>query len=292
MELKQQLTFSPRQTARAIGVSEASIKRWCDKGKLTFEKTVGGHRRLSLPVILGFIQDNDVELKQPEVLDLPAAVGPGSRTLQQACDLYQQALEQGNQARSLQIAFDIRLAGHSMAVIADKVMAPAFHALGERWEHGHIEVYQERQGVEITRGVLLRLKDTLASPDPNAPFAIGATLASDPYSLPGLMGELVLLESGWQARFLGSQLPHTTLEKAVQDMKPNVLWLSVSSVQDPEAFIAANSRLYSLCLNHQCALVTGGRALTDTLRPRIEYASYGDNLQHLRAFAQNLHVQR
>ena len=93
MNLKQHNTFSPRQTARAIGVSEASIKRWCDKGKLHFEKTVGGHRRLSLPVILGFIQDNDIKLKQPEVLDLPAAVGSGSRTLKQACDLYREALE-------------------------------------------------------------------------------------------------------------------------------------------------------------------------------------------------------
>jgi methanogenic corrinoid protein MtbC1 len=292
MDLKHQKTFSPRQLSRSIVVSEATIKRWCDKGKLAYEKTVGGHRRLSLPVILQFIQAHDIKLRHPEVLDLPAAVGPGSRTLEQACQLYQEALERGDQARSLQIAFDMRLAGHSMAVIADKVVAPAFHALGERWQHGDLEVYQERHGVEITRRVLLRLKDTLASPEANVPCAIGATPANDPYSLPGLMGELVLLELGWQAQFLGSQLPHATLEKAVQDLKPNMLWLSVSSVEDSEAFIKANGRLHALCLEHQCALVTGGRALTDVLRPRIEYASYGDTLQHLRAFVQNLSVRR
>ncbi|MCF7973148.1 MAG: B12-binding domain-containing protein [Phycisphaerae bacterium] len=290
MNLKQHNTFSPRQTARAIGVSEASIKRWCDNGKLSYEKTVGGHRRLSLPVILGFIQDQGIKLRQPEVLDLPAAVGPGARTLEQACDLYEQALEQGDQARSLQIAFDMRLAGHSMAVIADKVVAPAFHALGERWQHGDVEVYQERHGVEITRRVLLRLKDTLVPPEPDAPSAIGATLSGDPYCLPGLMGELVLLELGWQAKFLGSQLPHTTLEKAVHDLNPSVLWLSVSSVGDPEAFVEANARLYALCLEHQCALVVGGSALTDQVRPRIKYASFGDSLQHLGAFAQGLSV--
>jgi methanogenic corrinoid protein MtbC1 len=292
MDLQQQTTFSPRQTARAIGVSEASIKRWCDKGKLSYDRTVGGHRRLSLPVILQFIQENEIKLRHPEVLDLPAAVGPGSRTLEQACQLYQEAMERGDQARSLQIAFDMRLAGHFMAVIADKVVAPAFHALGERWQHGDLEVYQERHGVEITRRVLLRLKDTLVSPEADAPLAIGATLADDPYSLPGLMGELVLLELGWQAKFLGSQLPHTTLEKAVMDLKPKVLWLSVSSVKDPGAFIKASARLYALCLEHECALVTGGCALTDTLRPRIEYASFGDNLQHLSAFAQSLSVHR
>lgn len=292
MNLKQHNTFSPRQTARAIGVSEASIKRWCDKGKLDSEKTVGGHRRLSLPAIMGFIQDNDIKLKQPEALDLPAAVGPGSRTLTQACDLYREALEQGDQTRSLQIAFDIRLAGHSMAEIADKVVAPAFHALGQRWQHGDLEVYQERHGVEITRRVLLRLKDTLPLPAQDAPVATGATLTGDPYSLAGLMGELVLLELGWKATFLGSQLPHSTMEQAVQDLKPDILWLSVSSVQDPEAFIEANARLHALCLERRCALVTGGCALTETLRPRMKYASYGDTLQHLGDFAQSLFAQK
>lgn len=292
MELKQKTTFSPRQAAKAIGVSEASIKRWCDKGILPYEKTVGGHRRLSLPVILGFIQENQITLKQPEVLDLPATVGPGERTLDQACQLYQEALEQGDEGRSLQIAFDMRLAGHNMAVISDRVLATAFHALGRQWQHGDLEVYQERHAVEITRRVLLRLKDTLSPPEPDWPVAIGATLTGDPYSLPGLMGELVLLELGWKAQFLGSQLPQTTLEKAIDNLKPDVLWLSVSSIQDPDAFVEANRRLYAVCMENQCALVTGGAALTDGLRPRIQYASFGDNLQHLRAFVESLHGRR
>jgi hypothetical protein len=71
MDLGQHNAFSPRQTARAIGVSEASIKRWYDKGKVAYEKTLGGHRRLSLPVILGFIEAQGNTLRQPEVLDLP-----------------------------------------------------------------------------------------------------------------------------------------------------------------------------------------------------------------------------
>ena len=185
MELRQNKAYSPNRVARSLGVSEATIKRWCDKGILSFTKTAGGHRRIPIHVVLEFVKDNSISMAQPEVLGLPPSVGSGSRTLDRACRYYGQALEKGDESLCLQLALDLRLAGHDMAVIGDHVIAPAFHELGARWEHGEAAVYQERRGVEITRHVLLHLKDTLAPPDPVAPTAIGATLPGDPYNLAG-----------------------------------------------------------------------------------------------------------
>jgi len=287
MELEHHRTFSPRQVGRAIGVSEASIKRWCDKGLLSFSKTAGGHRRLTLHAIMDFVKQDDFDLVRPEVLGLPAAVGSGPRVVDQGCRLFRDALEQGNEDKCLGVALDMRLAGHDMAVIVDSVIAPAFCALGNRWQHGEVEVYQERRGVEITRRVLIRLKDTLEPPDPAAPLAIGATPEDDPYSLPGLLAELVLLEMGWQARFLGSELPSDTIARAVQDLNPRMLWLSVSNLTDTDDFIRTYRRLYEVCLSRGCAVVLGGRAITESVRKQIQYASFGDNLKHLRAFAQS-----
>jgi methanogenic corrinoid protein MtbC1 len=289
MEMKQIKSFSPKQVARAIGVSEASIKRWCDKGILAFSKTAGGHRRISLHVVLDFVKENDYLLGRPEILGLPTAVGSGMRTLEQACRSYVEALEQGDETKCLQITLDMRLADHDMATIGDQVIAPAFHRIGQRWEHGDVAVYQERRGVEMTRLALLRLKDTLAPPDRIAPLALGATLAHDPYSIPGLMGELVLLELGWRARFMGCGLPAETLAQAVEDMSPRVLWLSVSSMDDRDAFVQEYQELYDACSRRQCAVVVGGRALEEPVRQRIQYASFGDNLRHLHGFAQSLY---
>jgi excisionase family DNA binding protein len=289
VELRQNRTFSPNQVAKSLGVSEASIKRWCDKGILPFTKTAGGHRRIPVYAVLDFARENDFALAQPEVLGLPPSVGSGSRTLDQACRIYSQSLEQGDEARCLQLALDLRLAGHDMAVIGDRVIAPAFGHLGQRWEHGEAEVYQERRGVEITRHILSRLKDTLAPPAPAAPTAIGTTPPGDPYSLPGQLCELVLIEQGWQARFLGSELPLETVAQAVEDLRPRVLWLSASNLEAPQRFIQDYHRLYEQCRERQCAVVIGGSAWTDTLRREIQYASYGDRLQHLQSFAQSLY---
>lgn len=37
---------TPKQAGARLGVSETTIKRMCDKGKLEFTTTVGGHRRI------------------------------------------------------------------------------------------------------------------------------------------------------------------------------------------------------------------------------------------------------
>jgi methanogenic corrinoid protein MtbC1 len=179
-----------------------------------------------------------------------------------------------------------------MAAIGDCVIAPAFHELGQRWEHGDAEIYQERRGVEMTRHVLSRLTDTLPPPATAAPMAIGATPPGDPYTLPGQLCELVLLELGWQARFLGSELPMETVGRAVVDLSPRVLWLSVSTLAEPSAFMQDYRALYQLCLDKQCAVVLGGRALTDAVRHDLQYASYGDRLQNLQGFAQSLYRRK
>ena len=107
MDLKQHRTFSPNQVGRAIGVSEASIKRWCDKGILSFRRTAGGHRRLPLHAIFDFIKENNFDLVQPGVLGLPATVGSGLRVIDQACRLFIHALEQGNGLLNVPAAVDV-----------------------------------------------------------------------------------------------------------------------------------------------------------------------------------------
>ena len=48
-QISQDRFLSPRQLAVAIGVSESSLKRWADDGRLAVERTAGGHRRIPLP---------------------------------------------------------------------------------------------------------------------------------------------------------------------------------------------------------------------------------------------------
>ena len=67
--------LSPKQVARAIQVSESSIKRWCDKGVIPTKYTAGGHRRIPLGGLMDFLRSTKHTIAQPEILGLPATTG-------------------------------------------------------------------------------------------------------------------------------------------------------------------------------------------------------------------------
>ena len=277
--------FSTRKIAQALGVSEASIKRWCDKGHMRFERTPGGHRRIPFDSVVSFLREGDHRLVKPELLDLPATVGKTEWTLQRARDQYRDALLAGDELCCRQIIFSLYLAEHSLADIFDHVIARAFHDLGSRWQHGSAEIYQERRGVEITRQVLYRLKQALPTGQDDRPLAIGATLADDPFHLSGLMPELVLADTNWHAEFYGINLPSPTLINAIQTIKPKLFWISVSAFESKQSFISNYNPIWQAAQDSKVTMVLGGQKLTDNLRQDIKCSAYCDNMNQLNELA-------
>ncbi|MCA9674189.1 MAG: helix-turn-helix domain-containing protein, partial [Myxococcales bacterium] len=63
--------LSPRELADALGVSESSLKRWVDAGRIRAARTEGGHRRIRLSEAVRFIRDSGTPIVRPELLDMP-----------------------------------------------------------------------------------------------------------------------------------------------------------------------------------------------------------------------------
>lgn len=279
--------ISPKQAARALGVSESSLKRWCDRGLLKITRTAGGHRQLPVSEVVRFAREQQHPVVCAEVLGLPA-VGPQSLlALDRAAPLLTQALLAGDERQSSRIVFDLYLARHRLSVIFDSVVTVAFQAIGEKWECHQAEVYEERQGCEIVRHLLSALR-RLQTPPSGKWTAIGGTLEADPYQLPTTMVELVLRENGWKATSLGSGIPVSSWVEAADRIRPSLLWLSVSVVPDPAQFLEHFSRLSEACGRRQIALVVGGRGLVPELRQQMSYSTYCDTMNHLETFAQTL----
>jgi methanogenic corrinoid protein MtbC1 len=159
--------------------------------------------------------------------------------------------------------------------------------VGELWECGDMEVYQERLGCEICTRILDDCRDYVPVPLPDAPLAIGATPAGDPYTLATRMAELVLKESGWHSISLGNNLPLRTLAVAVRDKRPRLVWLSVSYIPDVDAFVDEYTEFHA-SLDPRVAVVIGGRALTESLRRRIRFFGYCESFQQLGEMAVTL----
>ena len=250
---------TPKQVAKAIGVSESSLKRWCDQGLLTSVRTAGGHRRIRVAEVLRYLRESGHEPVLPELLGLPPLTqGAGERSLEKARGQFVESLKRGDETSARQIGFDLLQSGRRMSEISDEVLAPAFHEIGRLWGCGEVAVYQERRSCEIAVRLIQELRRTIEVSPLSAPKAIGGTLSGDLYVLPTALVELTLRDNGWNAVSLGCGLPAETLIQAAEDLKPRLLWVSVSHVEDESQVLADLIRLRER-LSRRCEVVVGGQ---------------------------------
>ncbi len=279
--------LTPRQVAQAIDVSESSVKRWCDKGAIATSYTAGGHRRIPLPELLEFLRSSKISLVNPVALGLPAAGVGTPRVLHRASEQLGEALLAGEEHLCRQITLELFLAEHSLSTICDEVFATAFRSVGDCWEDGSAEIYQERRASEIALRLLHELRSLLPAIPAEAPVAVGGAVSGDHYTLGTTMAELVLRDAKWNAVSLGDNLPFHTIAAAIKEQRPQLFWLSCSHIENASEFVAGYNELYDE-FGLDVAFVVGGFALTEKLRQQMKYSSHCDNLQQLERFAQTL----
>ncbi|TWT87945.1 helix-turn-helix domain-containing protein [Neorhodopirellula pilleata] len=280
----RQPQFSPKQIADAMQVSESSVKRWCDSGAIPIIKTLGGHRRITLDALQKFLRDHQRPLLRPEVLGLPSLAPNRSMKVRGSnhpvSEAFREALARGEESICRQLLHRVIDEGATRSEAAEQLITDAMHGFGDAWECRELDVYQERRGCDIAMRLIYELRSSLPAPGYSAPVAIGGAPAGDPYQLPTALVELSLREVGWNATNLGCDLPLDSFVQAAHDYDPQLVWMSVSSVQEPDMFVAAQNRLAE-SLGEDVPLLIGGRALCDRLRPRLRYTAHCDSLRHL-----------
>lgn len=243
---------------------------------------------MEVGAVVQFLRETGHEIVDPQVLDLPVAVGKTEWTLNRAAERILPAIVAGDEPIVRQVVFDLILAGHSVATIFDDVLAVALHRIGEQWSCGDVAVYQERRGCEIIMRVLHELRGTGTPPATDAPQAIGATVEGDIYTIPVTMAEIVIRSAGWKATTLGTNLPFDTLQEAVTQTRPRMVWLSVAHIADEEAFVTGLNALFSTAHASGAMLAIGGQALEAELRRQLQYTTFCDSFQNLEAFSRSV----
>ncbi len=282
--------LSPKQVAEAIGVSESSLKRWCDKGLITTARTAGGHRRILVQEVLRFVRAQNHAVVEPHILSMPATTDRKARRIEGSAERLTEALLSNNELTCQAIVFDLFLAGESVSQIFDDVVAMAFRSIGDKWACHEVEIYQERSSCQIMIRLLHELRSRQVTPAPEY-VALGATIEGDQYVLPVTMAEIVLRSVDWDARLLGTSIPFDSMVKAVEVHSPALVWLSVSSIADEADFVHGFQRLSAAASKTRTAIVVGGRALSSEIRTRLSYSAYCDTMRHLEEFGKTLRRQ-
>lgn len=289
MPFKRQI--SPKQAAQALDVSEASVKRWCDRGLLAPSVTAGGHRRIPVSEVLRFVRARGADLVRPEVLGLPSTTGTGHLAFERAGEEAFSALSDGDEDRFRRLLLNLFLEGRTVAEIGDLVVGPAFARIGAEWEHGSLCVHQERRAVETCLRGVFALDAAAAFPSSRAPLAIGGTLEGDPYVLGSHWCVASLHEAGWRAESYGGGLPAEELAGAVRRRSPRLCWISATSRDlQPAAFAAQAAAVRAAADAVGARVVFGGGGLSPAVRAALGDVRVCDDLRQLVAYAAGLRL--
>ncbi len=263
--------LSPKDLALVIGVSESSLKRWVDEGRLIASRTAGGHRRIALHEAIRFIRDTHQTLSRPELLGLTDLTsGPLSAVTSGAGEAaLHKALENGQaeQARGLILAQ--YLAARSFASVCDAGIAHSMHRIGELWRHSDNGIVVEHRATEIVIDSVHQVRATLPPAPVDAPVALGAAAPGDPYILPTLMAATTLLECGFRDVNMGPNLPFDAFISAVRQYQPRLVWLAATHVDDRDGFLDGLARLSRMTSEAGITLALGGRAIYGLPRPEL-----------------------
>lgn len=217
--------LTTREVADALGVSESSLKRWIDAGRIAALRTHGGHRRVALREALRFIHETRAPVARPELLGLPEIDRDRARR-----GRLSQYLLEGDGAAARGFLAARYLEGMRVAELADGPIRDAMHALGELWHHDEAGVFTEHRGTDLCLQAVNQLRALLAEPSPHAPVAVGGAPSGDPYLLPSMLAAMTVVEAGMHAVNLGPDTPLTAFDAAIKQYRPKLLWISISSI--------------------------------------------------------------
>lgn len=227
-------TLSPKELADIVGVSESSLKRWADAGRLNVTRTAGGHRRIALPAAIRFIRETRLPVVRPDILglrELPAALPQTPDPASTSAELLLKCVASGDESTFLSTIMAQFMGGQRIAAIFDGPMSVVLRHVGELWCH-------DRQGIAVEHRTagwcaaslnLLRAHlDTTGPESPPRPRALGSCMPGDLHHLPSLAAQAVLTESGWDAHNFSADLPFASLVAAADEFNPDLMWLSAS----------------------------------------------------------------
>lgn len=274
-------SISPRTLARALGLGEATIKRWVDRGCIAAARTEGGHRRILLADATRFIRERGLAVVEPSALQLGSPVDGPAALADVLCSC---AVD-----RAAEMIECLYRAGVSASALCDDWIGPAMHGLGQAWSAGEIDVtYEHEATAQVGRAVGRLLADRRVGCE--QPLAVVAALSGDLHGLPCLCAELVLRDLDFRVRNFGASTPAEDLVQRLAVERPSLLVLSFS-LRHGSLHEASLAPLRRIAAELPCPTVIGGRGCTETLRAALGAAVWCRSMRELEGFARHLALQ-
>ncbi|MBK7648954.1 MAG: MerR family transcriptional regulator [Betaproteobacteria bacterium] len=170
------------------------------------------------------------------------------------------AMIKQHDAAAYQQAMQQRLARQGLQRFVQDTVAPLTQQVGERWEDGSFEVFEEHLFTELTKRLLRQAISTLPG-GTRAPRILLTSVPEEAHVLGLLMVELLFALEGAECIPLGTQMPLLEIVRAAEAHHANIVALSFSGAFPQRQIPALLQQLRQL-LPEETALWVGGSGTT------------------------------
>jgi len=169
------------------------------------------------------------------------------------------ALIKQHDTAAFQQSMQQRLARQGLQRFVQDTVAPLTQRVGENWEDGSFEVFEEHLFTELTKRLLRQAIATLPA-GPRGPRVLLTSVPEEQHVLGLLMAEALFALEGAECIPLGTQMPLLEIGRAAQAHHADIVALSFSSAF-PQRQIPGLLQQLRLVLPVETTLWAGGRGI-------------------------------
>jgi methanogenic corrinoid protein MtbC1 len=170
------------------------------------------------------------------------------------------AILSGQRQAALNIVEEALRAGHSHVDVYVNVFTESLHRVGELWELNKISVAQEHIATLITQYAIATIYPRLVPVAVHRGSMVVTGVAGELHQIGANLVADAMEANGWTVRFLGTNLPHSSVLAAVEDISADMLCISATIVANLPSVVELVRAVRSKLSERAPKIVLGGAA--------------------------------
>ncbi len=257
--------LSTNEVASLLNVTETTIKRWAESGRIPCSKTLGGHRKFKLNDIIIFAEKNSFPitgiippaLSQQQMENLEFALY--TKNYGKISEIFKNEALQGDRAGIEKLLTYLYKNQVPFITTIDEVLHPALVRIGELWQDGTIEVNQEHRSSAAVKEALIRFGAILHHKSSNGLETLCACTEGELHDIGIITISYALEIEGWKVINLGIDTPFDSLKSYIKKNKPKLVCLSATAPEvKRNTFIKEMNEVSKLVHQYRGIVICGG----------------------------------
>lgn len=207
--------------------------------------------------VLTFLMRGREACQQTE--SAPEAQPPGNR-LELTKDVFLAAILGGQRLAALGIVEEALRSGHSLVDIYVNVFTESLRRVGQLWEQNKISVAQEHIATSITQYAIAAVYPRMVPSEVNRGSMVVTGVAGELHQIGANLVADAMEANGWTVRFLGTNLPHSSVLATVEEISANVLCISTTILSNLPSVVDLIYAVRSKLKESAPRIILGGAA--------------------------------